>query len=79
MEPANLQSLLDQSEKETSTPTEAVVTFVQKYTNWQEQLQVETARELAETREMAKKLGEGVKKYKNALDNLKKVLSSTDE
>jgi len=79
MEPANLQSLLDQSEKETSTPTEAVATFVQKYTNWQEQLQVETARELAETREMAKKLGEGVKKYKNALDNLKKVLSSTDE
>ena len=39
----------------------------------------ETVKELTETKVMAKKLGEGVKKYKAALTNLKTVLSSTED
>ena len=79
MEPITLNALLEQAIKETKTDQEAVGQFITLYILQQGQELAETTKELTETKVMAKKLGEGVKKYKTALTNLKTVLSSTEE
>ena len=79
MEPITLNALLEQAIKETKSDQESVVQFVALYVQQQSQELTETVKELTETKVMAKKLGEGVKKYKAALTNLKTVLSSTED
>jgi len=79
MELITLNALLEQAIKETKSDQEAVGQFVALYVQQQGQELAETAKELTETKVMAKKLGEGVKKYKAALTNLKTVLSSTED
>jgi len=79
MELITLNALLEQAIKETNSDQEAVSRFVALYVQQLGQELAESTKELTETKVMAKKLGEGVKKYKAALTNLKTVLSSTED
>ena len=79
MKTSLLTSLLEQAVSNSETDAQAFLTFTKSYyENLEQQLQKTTA-ELSETKDMAKKLAEGVKKYKGALSNLQKILASTNE
>lgn len=86
MESSNLTSLLERAVAESSNDAEAFLKFTESYqsslcaVNQELNAQLQkTQQELSDTKDMAKKLAEGVKKYKGALNNLQKVLSSANE
>jgi hypothetical protein len=79
MKTSLLTSLLEQAVQNSETDSEAYMTFTRLYhESLQNQLQ-KTTTELSETKDMAKKLAEGVKKYKGALTNLQKILATANE
>jgi len=72
METETLQSLLEQAIKVTSNEQEAVGAFVTMFA-------MKQATEIESTKEAARKLGEGLKKYRTAHNNLKAALQAVDE
>lgn len=67
-----LQQMLDLAIKSTETDKDAVASFVTAFIQKQ-------AQDLENTKDVAKKLSDGLKKYKNAHANLKSALSAVDE
>jgi hypothetical protein len=79
MDTSILTKLLEEAVSASKTDAEAFLSFTKSYhESLHTQLQ-KTTSELAETKDVAKKLAEGVKKYKGALTNLQKVLASANE
>lgn len=75
----NLTEAFEQAVKSSKTEQQVALRFTEYMFQLQQQTTESVQKELSDTKEMVKKLGEGVKKYKTALDNLKSVLSTTEE
>jgi ferritin len=68
----NLEELLAAARKNSDTDEQTFLRFVELYT-------IQQREELENVKEIARKLSEGLKKYKNAHANLKNALAQVEE